>query len=888
MAKKVIEEAPIIENINSESLDGIMGDRYAVYAKYVIQDRAIPDVRDGLKPVQRRIIYSMFQTGNTFEKQTRKCAKIVGDVMGRFHPHGDSSIYEALVRLSQTWKMSMPLVTFQGNNGSIDNDPAAAYRYTEAKLNEFSELLIQDIDKNTVDMSLNFDDTEFEPVVLPCRYPNLFVNGSDGIAVAIATSIPPHNLEEMCNAAIYRLENPNWSLDELLEIVKAQDFPTGGIIYNSSGIRDIYETGKGKIEIASKLSINKENKNYNEIIITEIPYGVVKQQLVVSIDKIKKSKEVDGILEVRDLSSGDEIKIVIELKKDIDPEIIVQYLMNKTNLKISYTSNIVAICNKHPETLGLIKYLDYYNDYQKEVIIKRSKFDLEKSKNRHHIIEGLIRSQSIIDEIIKIIKKSEDKADSKRNLMKTYNFSEPQAEAIVTMRLYRLSHTDVSIYIKEKEDLEKTIKELTEIIENPNKLKRLIINDLKNIVKKFGIPRRSVIVDKKEEVSIDKRDLIAKEDVYVVITRDGYIKRSTIRSYSSSNGSLPGVKENDVIVLNTICNTVDSIVCITSKGNYLTIPVHEIFENRYKDEGKHINYLCNLPLNENIIRCFVIKDFTKEAEICTVSSQGNIKKTSLLDINSSLTTKPTGLMKILNSDYLVDACLLNGNSNILTTTKEGYYTYINESNVPISKPKASGVKLFSKLGPSDIPMSCISFSSKERAKLIFLTDKGMIKIVDISSLKLKERYKGKEQVLKSFKNDCHSTIFVGKVPNINEPTKLNCLISDGSLLNLTIDDYHTTSLDKYCKCSIPELPESKSIVAVFNDNAEIVDTKFKVEYSSNVVSPVELNIFGEPQEEQPKDKKIKLVTIDAKEKNSPEEEHEERIEQISIFDDMGD
>ena len=378
MAKKVIEEAPIIENINSESLDGIMGDRYAVYAKYVIQDRAIPDVRDGLKPVQRRIIYSMFQTGNTFEKQTRKCAKIVGDVMGRFHPHGDSSIYEALVRLSQTWKMSMPLVTFQGNNGSIDNDPAAAYRYTEAKLNEFSELLIQDIDKNTVDMSLNFDDTEFEPVVLPCRYPNLFVNGSDGIAVAIATSIPPHNLEEMCNAAIYRLENPNCSLDELLEIVKAPDFPTGGIIYKSSGIRDIYETGKGKIEIASKFSINKENKNYNEIIITEIPYGVVKQQLVVSIDKIKKSKEVDGILEVRDLSSGDEIKIVIELKKDIDPEIIVQYLMNKTNLKISYTSNIVAICNKHPETLGLIKYLDYYNDYQKEVIIKRSKFDLEK------------------------------------------------------------------------------------------------------------------------------------------------------------------------------------------------------------------------------------------------------------------------------------------------------------------------------------------------------------------------------------------------------------------------------------------------------------------------------------------------------------------------------
>ena len=497
MAKKVQEElAP--ENISVESLDSIMGDKYAVYAKYVIQDRAIPDVRDGLKPVQRRIIYSMYQNGNTYDKQTKKCAKIVGDVMGRFHPHGDSSIYEALVRMSQPWKMSEPLVIFQGNNGSIDNDPAAAYRYTEAKLNEFSENLISDIDKNTVDMTLNFDDTEFEPVVLPCRFPNLYVNGSDGIAVAIATQIPPHNLTEICDAVIYRIQHPNCELDELLEIVKGPDFPTGGIIYKSQGIRDIYETGRGKIEIASKLRVDTSNKNYNEIIITQIPYGVVKQSLVFSIDKIKKSHEIDGINEVKDLSTGDDIEIVIETKKEVDPQIIIAYLMNKTQLKVSYSSNIVAICDKHPRTLSLISYLDYYIEFQVDVITRRTQFLLKKAKDRLHIVEGLIKAISIINEVVQLIRKSKDKADAKLNLQNTFGFTEPQSEAIVTMRLYKLTNTDVTIYVAEKENLINQINDYEEILANPNKLKKVIINDLKVIVKQFGQPRRSSI----EEMAI--------------------------------------------------------------------------------------------------------------------------------------------------------------------------------------------------------------------------------------------------------------------------------------------------------------------------------------------------------------------------------------------------
>ena len=396
MARKKIEEEilPLNENISEEAMDDVMSDRYAIYAKYVIQDRAIPDARDGLKPVQRRIIYSMYKNGNTFDKPTKKCAKIVGDVMGRFHPHGDTSIYDALVRLSQDWKMEMPLIKFQGNNGSIDNDPAAAYRYTEAKLNEFSEYLIKDIDKDTVEMTLNFDDSEFEPTVLPCRFPNLYVNGSEGIAVAIATDIPPHNLTEMCLATIYRINHPQCELDELLEIVKGPDFPTGGILYKTDGIRDIYATGKGKIELASKVS-KKEEKDHNELIITEIPYGVVKQSLVFSIDKIRKSKEIDGIIDVKDLSAGDEIKIVVEVKKEMNLDTVLAYLMNKTQLKISYTSNCVAICQNHPRTLTLPFYLDTYIDHQIDVITRRSQFDLNKAA-LHYVNEQVLTVEEAI------------------------------------------------------------------------------------------------------------------------------------------------------------------------------------------------------------------------------------------------------------------------------------------------------------------------------------------------------------------------------------------------------------------------------------------------------------------------------------------------------------
>ncbi len=879
MAKKIQEElAP--ENISVESLDSIMGDKYAVYAKYVIQDRAIPDVRDGLKPVQRRIIYSMYQSGNTYEKQTRKCAKIVGDVMGRFHPHGDSSIYDALVRMSQPWKMSEPLVVFQGNNGSIDNDPAAAYRYTEAKLNEFSENLINDIDKNTVDMTLNFDDTEFEPVVLPCRFPNLYVNGSDGIAVAIATQIPPHNLEEICNAVIYRIQHPNCNLDELLEIVQGPDFPTGGIIYKSQGIRDIYETGRGKIEIASKLTVDTSNKNFNQIIISEIPYGVVKQNLVFSIDKIKKSHEIDGINDVKDLSTGDDIEIVIETKKEVDPQIIIAYLMNKTQLKVSYSSNIVAICDKHPRTLSLINYLDYYIDFQVDVITRRTQFLLKKAKDRLHIVEGLIKAISIINEVVALIRKSKDKADAKINLQNKFGFTEPQSEAIVTMRLYRLTNTDVTIYITEKENLINQINDYEETLSNPNKLRKIIITDLKTIVKQFGQPRRSAIEEKEEEVQIDKRDLIAKEDVYVVVTRDGYIKRSSLKSYKSSNGSLPGVKVNDSIVMSAIANTVDYVLCFTNKGNYMVLPVHEILEGKWKDEGKHINYICNLPLKESIIKCIVVKDFNIGVSICTVSKLGQIKKTPLNEFYSQRINKPICCMKLTASDEMTDVCVLHGNTNMLIMTKAGKATYFNENDIADTRLKTSGVKCIATLSDSTVE-TITPFEIGERCKLLFLTNLGMCKILDSNTLNLRHRLEKCDMLLKSFKTEIHDLIALRKVNNGAQEVVMDCVLDNSAQLRLSFNDFHVTPLEKYCRKNIDELPNGRKISFVYEYDVEVVDQNTKVS-KKRVRKSDKPSEMSDPNE-------VKVVKIDY-DGEIPQDEVEEegRVEQISIFDDMGD
>ncbi|MCF0118024.1 MAG: DNA topoisomerase IV subunit A, partial [Bacilli bacterium] len=697
MDKHTIELQVKPQNIVESPLEDIMGDRYGVYAKYVIQDRAIPDVRDGLKPVQRRIIFSMYQDHNVFSKPTRKCAHTVGAVMGKFHPHGDSSIYNALARMAQDWKVRLPLIDFQGNKGSIDGDAPAAYRYTEARLSEAAEEMIKDLEKDTVDMQLTFDDTQFEPVVLPSRFPNLLVNGTEGIAVAIATNIPPHNLVEVCEAVIYKIQHKRATLDELLEIIKGPDFPTGGIIYRGEGLRSMYEKGQGRVEVIAKSHIETDKKNINQIVITEIPYDVIKLDIVKEIDVIRVEKVIDGIIEVRDESDRNGLRIVIDVRKDANIDLIKTYLYNKTLLKSSFSANMVAIVDNRPKTFTLMEYLDAYISHQVDVITRRSKFDLEKFKARLHIVDGLIHAISIVDQVVKTIRHSSDKAEAKLNIQREYGFTEIQSEAIVTLQLYKLSNTDISIFVEEKKKLEADIERLNAILEDPAKLDRVIVSDLKDIIKKYGTERLTAIEDKVEFKPIDKRDLISKEEVVFAVTRDGYIKRSSIKSFKSSDSDLPGLKEGDVLVGKGNILTTDFLLLFTNKGNFCYVPVNEIQDNKWKDEGKYISYICALPAEEKIIKAIGIRNFRNDLYIALVTKNGQIKRTNLSEFELNRYSKPVTCMKLLQGDEIADVGVTSGNSNICLVTEEGGAAFYNENQVSKCGLRAAGVKAISNL-----------------------------------------------------------------------------------------------------------------------------------------------------------------------------------------------
>lgn len=875
-----------VENIVTQSLDDLISDRFASYAKYVIQNRAIPDVNDGLKPVQRRIIYSMYQNGFTFDKPTRKSAKIVGNVIGNFHPHGDSSVYEALCRMSQTWKTNEPLIDFQGNNGSIDGDPPAHQRYTEAKLSKIANLLVKNLEKKVVDFQLNYSDEELEPIVLPSYIPNLFLNGTEGIAVSLATKIPPHNLSELLNATIYRIKNPECSLDELLEIVKGPDLPTGGIIYNTGGIREMYETGHGSFDISSKIEI-EENKDCNRLIIKEIPYEVNKQKLVYSIDEIRKNKVVDGIIDVKDLSSGDDINIVIDVKKEINPLVVKQYLLNKTQLQVSFSANIVAICTNHPQTLSLISYLDFYINHLIDITTMSYQYDLKKDTKRYHIIEGLIKAISIIDEIVELIRKSTNKDDARTKLIDNYDFSYEQAEAILNIRLYRLSNTDVNIYINEKEQLEKSIKNINAILNSRTKLKNEIVKELENIDKDFGKPRKTEIFLEQESISLDKRDLLTREDFYVSITHDGYVKRSSIKSFRASESRIPGLKEGDYLVFSNLVSNLDYILCFTNLGNFLYLPVHELPELKWKDEGKHINFLINLPLNEYIIKTIIVKDFSKDVSIALLSKNGQIKKTALQEFNITRYSKPVQCMKLVSGDEVADVSVLNNNSNILVITELGLGSYFNENDIAQTGLKTSGVKSISTRKGANMK-SLLSFRNDEKAKLVFITDQAMYRVFDSSNLTLTARLGATQYLFKSFKSSVHKLIYTIKLKEKVDELNLDSLLKDNSIFNFKIDDLHLTPMDKYCKRNI-NLEESKSIKNIMSYSCQVIDENTLVEEKKNV-EKVDNNEENEDlssnSSNQKSIKNIKIVYDEVDEKDEKDEEH--GYEQISIFDDMGD
>ncbi len=733
-----------ILRIIDSSLEDVMGDRFARYAKAIIQDRAIPDVRDGLKPVQRRILYGMHKDGNTYDKPTRKSAKTVGYIMGNFHPHGDSSIYDAMVRMSQWWKQSTPYIEMQGNNGSMDGDGAAAMRYTEARLAKISNELLKDIDKNTVMWAPNFDDTLYEPTVLPAKFPNLLVNGANGISAGYATNIPPHNLGEICDAAIKRIDSPNCRLDTILEIVKGPDFPTGGIVEGKQGIIDAFTTGRGKVIIRSKTTFVKD-KGKEQIIISEIPFDVNKAALVKRISDLAIDKKLDGISEVRDESDRkDPVRIVIDLKKDSNKEVILNYLFKNSDLQISYNYNMVSIVDKRPMTLGILPILDAFIKFKTEIITKRTEFDLGKAKERMHIVEGMIRAISILDDVIKTIRQSKNKADAKINLQNEYGFTEPQSEYIVLLQLYRLTNQDIDELKTEYENLKIIIAGLEEILNDPEKLKNVMKQELRKIKQEYAVPRKTEIKDEITDVSINEEDMIPKEDVIVTITHDGYIKRTSKRSYKDDEEPL--LKVGDYLLGVYELNTLDTLLVFTNLGNFIYLPVYTIPDSKWKDMGKHISNLVSIDPNENVISAIKVIDFNENKDLCFVTKLGMIKRTSLKEFKLLRYNKPVGCMKLKKDDEVIDVFVSTYN-NIFLATDCGYGLWFDINEVAIVGLKASGVKAMTL--KNDAIVSANNFDNPDYITVIL--NRGNGKRVKLSEFEKSSRARRGLMIVKEIK-----------------------------------------------------------------------------------------------------------------------------------------
>ena len=709
----------IIEKIREYTLEDIMGERFGSYSKYIIQERAIPDARDGLKPVQRRILYSMYKEKNTYDRPYRKSAKTVGDVIGNYHPHGDSSIYEAMVRMSQEWKSRYPYIDMHGNNGSIDGDSPAAYRYTEARLSKISNEMLRDINRDTVEFAPNFDDSLKEPTVLPARFPALLVYGTQGISAGYATNIPPHNLGEVIDAAIYLIDNSEATLDELMNFVKGPDFPTGAIIEGKKGLLDAYQTGKGKIIIKSKYEFEEKNGK-TSLVITEIPYEVNKALLVKKIDDIRLDKKIDGIVEVRDESAQD-IRIVIDLKKGVNKEFLVNFLLKNTDMQISYNFNMVAIVKKRPKLLGLKNALKAFIEHQQEVVRRRSEFDLAHAKKELHILDGLKKCLSILDEVIKTIRASKNKSDAKENLVKEYAFSYEQAEAIVTLQLYRLTNTDVVELEERCAVLEKIIASLTAILENEKILKKVMKEELKKVKSEYNKERITEVRDEVTEIKLDTTALIPKEDTIVTISREGYIKRTSIRSYSASDIKDPLLKENDYLLGEFKMKTTDTLLVFTSFGNYLYIPVHTINDLKWRELGKHVSNLVPLQEDEEIVTAIPVSDFNDKKNIILATSQGMIKSSSLADFKLTRYSKATSCMKLKDNDKLIDA-FYDTKEEIFIETSKGYGLWFSKDEIPVVGIKAGGVKAITL--KDDSVTSILNFNESDNKYLAIVTDKG--------------------------------------------------------------------------------------------------------------------------------------------------------------------
>lgn len=750
-----------MSNVQNMSLEDIMGDRFGRYSKYIIQERALPDIRDGLKPVQRRILYSMNKDGNTFDKGFRKSAKSVGNVMGNFHPHGDISIYDAMVRMSQDWKNRATLIEMHGNNGSMDGDPPAAMRYTEARLSEIAGYLLNDIEKKTVPFAWNFDDTEKEPTVLPAAFPNLLVNGATGISAGYATDIPPHNLAEVIDAVVYLIDHPNANLDKLMTFLPGPDFPTGAIIQGEDGIRKAYETGKGRVVVRSRTAVEDLKGGKKQIVVTEIPYEVNKAVLVKKIDDVRVNNKVPGIAEVRDESDRDGLRIAIELKKDADKQTILNYLLKYTDLQVNYNFNMVAIDHYTPRQVGLIQMLTSYIAHRKDIIVARSKFDKAKAEKRLHIVEGLIRVISILDEVIALIRASENKADAKENLKVSYDFSEEQAEAIVTLQLYRLTNTDIVTLQEEEADLRQQITVLEAIIADERTMYNVMKRELREVKKKFATPRLTELQAQAETIEIDVTSLIVEEDTYVSVTKGGYIKRTSPRSYNASTVEEVGKRDDDELIFVAPAKTTQQLLIFTNLGNVIYRPVHELTDIRWKDIGEHLSQtITNFAANEVVLHAEIVDDFGTQTYFAA-TKMGQIKRFERKELTPWRTYKSKAIKfaKLKSEEDQVIAISPIALDNVMLLTQNGYALRFNIEEVPVVGLKAAGVKAIN-LKDDDVVVSVFIANTDS---VFILTQRGSVKRMETDVIPLTNRANRGLLVLRELKTKPHRILLAGPV-----------------------------------------------------------------------------------------------------------------------------
>ena len=804
----------VLKKIYEYSLSDIMGERFGAYSKYIIQDRAIPDARDGLKPVQRRILFSMYKDKNTYDKAYKKSAAAVGNVMGKFHPHGDTPIYEAMARMSQDWKQNVLYIDMQGNNGSIDGDPPAAYRYTEARLSKISEELLKDLDRDTVEMILTFDDSNLEPTVLPAKYPNLLVNGSNGISAGYATNIAPHNLSEVIDATIKKIEKPNASIDDLLKYIKGPDFPTGAIACGIEEIKKAYKTGKGKIVVKAKVEVEK-----NKIIITEIPFEVNKALLVKKIDTIRLNKVVDGITEVRDETDKEGLRIVIELKANASSELILNYLYKNTDLQTTFHYNAVAIVNRTPKLLSLVEMLDAYIAHYKEVVIRRTKFDLNYANIKLHRVEGLVKCISILDEVIKVIRASKNKSDAKNNLVKEFDFSIDQAETIVMLQLYKLTNTDVVELEEELKKLNLTIAALNKILSEEDTLRKVMIEELKRIKKEFGYPRRTIIEEEVQEIKIDTKDMIQEEDVVVSITKDGYIKRSSFRSYNATEET--SLKDNDYYLNIYKTTTLSTLIIFTSLGNYLYLPVHEIPNYSYKELGKHISNIITLEVNEKVVATYLVNDFKEDKYLILTTQKGMIKKINVKDLEVKRYSKSFTAIKLLANDSLID--VNNSEQEVILNTFNNYALKFSTEEIPVLGLKSRGVKAI-KLDKDDYLVS--SNSIKDETYIVIGFNNGTLKRLKLEDIKEAKRTNKGIKIIRTIKTNKHNTIKSLVVSNKDKITLIDDVIKTIKVSDIAIKDLDQTgtSFVKELKDMYKETNQEEQAVEV---DFEQLDLKLK-------------------------------------------------------------